>query len=196
MNGRVMAVLNAAKALCVAVLALAVLPLSGRWECPALMSMRKMVGPIPAVRMPMRVARAAQVVHARTHPADRAMIVVVNVVARVQPRHSWTLTARLFWAMMVNRVLRPGRIATAVARVQPVDAHTTRHKILFRVKSRLRQARNARVLVGVAMAPIPTKFRVSRARATQAHSVVVAHAVKAVGKTQVNVVIAPQVSRV
>ena len=160
------------------------------------MSMRKMVGPIQAVRMPIRVARAALAARAQMHPADHAMIVVVNAVGRIQRHHLWTPKAHRFWGTMVNRALRRVQIATAVARVQLVDAHTTRHKKSSQAKSQQRQARNARVLADVAMAPIPTKFRVSRARATQAHNVVVAHAVKAVGKTQVNVVIAPQVSRV
>ena len=159
------------------------------------MSMRKMVGPIPAGQILMPEARAAPVVHAQTHPAGHAMIDVANAEARIQPHRSWTLMARLFWAMMANRVLRPGQIVTAAARAQLVDAQTTRHKIVFRVKSQPHQARNARVLADVVMAPIQIKLHASRARNAD-----VAHAVKAADqtpvKTRVNAVIAPQVSPV
>lgn len=138
--------------------------------------------------MPMREVRAAR---AQMHPAGPVMIAVANAVARIHRHHFWTPRARQSWAMMDNRALRPGRIATAVAHVQPADARTIRHKILFRVKSQQRQARNARVLAGAAMAPIQIKFRVSQARIAA-----VARAVKAADKIQVNVVTAPQVSRV
>ena len=77
MNGRVMAAQNAAKGLYVAALALAALRLSGRWECRASMSMRKVLaGQIQVGQTPIPDLRVA---HVRTPEVEMARVETARV---------------------------------------------------------------------------------------------------------------------